>query len=300
MLIEEDCIPCILKMTLNGLRSTFREVRELRPIFHEIVKKVMGSDEIWNYTSAEIVEKVLVLIHELSGENDLFNNIKKETNQKILQLYGDLQKQILKSQDSLLEALKLSIIGNSIDTMVRNDLKKTLNKLTSLTKCLKVNLDKYKALEVQLSKSKKLLYVGDNSAEAVLDKLFIFTIRDRYDLDVVFVVRNEPTLNDVTMEDAKEIGLSEICSVISNGIKGPLPGIIPNRCSEGFIKEFESADMVIVKGGGNVETLSEEADLRPHVFFLLMCKCNVHERFFGVPVGEAVIWEGGKNRQVST
>lgn len=300
MLIEEDCIPCILRMTLNGLRSTFDGVQEFRPIFHEIVKKVMGSDEIWNYTSAEIVEKVFTLIYELSGERDPFYKIKKETNQKILPFYGELLKQVSISDNPLFEALKLSIIGNSIDTMIKNDFRKTLNDLTFLSRSLKVNVNKYQVLRAQLSKSKKLLYIGDNSAEAVLDKLFIQTIRDLYGLDVVFVVRNEPTLNDVTMEDAIEIGLHEICQVISNGIKGPLPGIILNRCSEEFLKEFEGADIVIVKGGGNVETLSEEIDLRANVFFLLMCKCGVHERFFKVPLGEAVIWEGGRHRQVNT
>ena len=67
MKVEEECIPCILKMSLNGLRSLNLEPYKLREIYHELVKSIMTQQEIWNITSAELVEKILVqLINKLN------------------------------------------------------------------------------------------------------------------------------------------------------------------------------------------------------------------------------------------
>ncbi|RLB38638.1 MAG: hypothetical protein DRH12_12580, partial [Deltaproteobacteria bacterium] len=37
---------------------------------------------------------------------------------------------------------------------------------------------------------------GDNAGEIVLDKLFIETLRERYSIHFIYVVRNEPTLTE--------------------------------------------------------------------------------------------------------
>lgn len=60
MKIEEECIPCILKMSLNGLRSLNLEPYNLRKIYHEFVKSIMTDNDIWEITSAELVEKILI------------------------------------------------------------------------------------------------------------------------------------------------------------------------------------------------------------------------------------------------
>jgi uncharacterized protein with ATP-grasp and redox domains len=78
-------------------------------------------------------------------------------------------------------------------------------------------------------------------------------------------------------------GLDRIADVISCGARSP--GTILNRCSEEFIKIYEHADVIIAKGQGNYEALSEE---KKNIFFLLQTKCDVLARDLGVPVGSIV------------
>ncbi len=46
----------ILKMSLNGLRSINLEPYKLREIYHEFVKSIMTDNDLWDITSAELVE----------------------------------------------------------------------------------------------------------------------------------------------------------------------------------------------------------------------------------------------------
>ena len=58
-----------------------------------------------------------------------------------------------------------------------------------------------------------------------------------------------------------------------------------HRVSEEFREVFEKADVIIAKGQGNFETLSEVKDDR--VFYLLKAKCRPIARELNVPQG---IW----------
>jgi uncharacterized protein with ATP-grasp and redox domains len=42
MKVEEECISCILKMSLNGLQSLNLEPYKLREIYHELVKSIVS------------------------------------------------------------------------------------------------------------------------------------------------------------------------------------------------------------------------------------------------------------------
>jgi damage-control phosphatase, subfamily I len=85
-------------------------------------------------------------------------------------------------------------------------------------------------LKKRLQLSELILYLGDNCGEIVYDKLLIETIKSNYDTEVVFVVRSVPTLNDVTIREAKLVGMDDTATVMENGIDGPFPGTILSRC----------------------------------------------------------------------
>jgi len=71
----------------------------------------------------------------------------------------------------------------------------------------------------------------------VFDKLLIETLTHQFTgLEVIFVVRSLPALNDVTMQEAKKVGLGSLVELIQNGITGPLPGTILSRCSKKFFQ----------------------------------------------------------------
>jgi uncharacterized protein with ATP-grasp and redox domains len=78
-----------------------------------------------------------------------------------------------------------------------------------------------------------------------------------------------PVINDATIEDAEQVKMNNVAEVIATG--SDAPGTILNLCSEEFLKIYNNADMIISKGQGNYETLSEEN--KKDIFFLLKAKC---------------------------
>jgi uncharacterized protein with ATP-grasp and redox domains len=86
----------------------------------------------------------------------------------------------------------------------------------------------------------------------VFDRILIEEFRDK---DVVFAVKGAPILNDATLEDAWAVGMHKVAEVISNG--SPMIGTNLQTCSPEFQREFWAADLIIGKGQGNLETLSD-------------------------------------------
>ena len=106
-------------------------------------------------------------------------------------------------------------------------------------------------------------------------------------------MRGAPAINDATMDDARESGLTDLVNAIPNG--SDAPGTVLPDCSEEFRKAFTDADLVIAKGQGNFETLSDVYNKR--IFFLLQIKCPVIARDSGFPIGTFVIRENGRDTQ---
>ena len=79
-------------------------------------------------------------------------------------------------------------------------------------------------------------------------------------------------------------GLTEVVNVIDNG--SDAPGTILESCSETFRHRFDEADLVIAKGQGNYETLS---DVDKDIFFILRAKCPVIAQHLGCEIGSSVL-----------
>jgi len=106
---------------------------------------------------------------------------------------------------------------------------------------------------------------------------------------VVLVVRGHPVINDATMLDAQSAGLTELVEVIDNG--SDVPGTAVAECSAVFQRRFGEADLVIAKGQGNFETLSDEPG---NIFFLFKVKCAVVSSHVGLPIGTLVLLHSSK------
>jgi damage-control phosphatase, subfamily I len=73
-------------------------------------------------------------------------------------------------------------------------------------------------------------------------------------------------------------------AVIDNG--SDAPGTILDDCSEAFLRCYHKADLIIAKGQGNFETLS---DAPGNIFFFLKAKCPVIAAHVGQPVGTHIL-----------
>jgi uncharacterized protein with ATP-grasp and redox domains len=132
-----------------------------------------------------------------------------------------------------------------------------------------------------VSAANSILYLADNAGEIVLDRLLI----EQLPLEKVTVaVRGAPAINDATTVDARVAGLTELVDVIDNG--SDVPGTIISECGELFRRRYAEAGLIISKGQGNYETLSEE---NKDIFFLLKVKCPVIGRDIGCDVGSLVL-----------
>lgn len=206
-----------------------------------------------------------------------FTEIKKEFNQLMLNMEVSIEDKIRKSNDPLEKALLYARIGNYIDFAALSNVDQS-TVITLLDEKSSEALDEkeYKNFLHDLSSAKKLVYLTDNCGEVVLDKMAVKILKEQYpNLDITVIVRGYSVVNDATMEDAEEIGLTDLVNVIGNGsnIGGTwIPGI-----SSESRELLYNADLIIAKGQGNFETLN---DCGLNIYYLFLCKCDLFQRRF--------------------
>jgi hypothetical protein len=126
--------------------------------------------------------------------------------------------------------------------------------------------------------SEEVLYLTDNAGEIAFDTLLVAQLK-KLGARVIVAVKGKPVLNDATLQDAKTVGMQEIADdLISNG--ADTVGLILKDCSKRFAALYRSADLVVAKGMGYAETLTETKLTVPHAL-LLRTKCSPVARFFG-------------------
>ena len=303
MLIKSDCIPCILKMSTSAIRRLTSDEKVIRELLCEILEIPSLRGLYWDITSAEVIELVMEKIVDAMDNPDPFYSLKAQQNKKIMELYPYLKNLVNKALDPLYLAVKLAILGNAIDLMMSDTSLEIETVIREKLKETRIPVERFLEFKEKLDESELVLYLGDNSGEIVLDKLLIETMKEwrmenkewrmkngeRNELEVVFVVRSLPTLNDATLMEARMVGMDKIASVLENGIDGPLPGTITSRCSSEVRDLLQRADLIISKGGGNFDTLEEEKYLNRNTTFLLLSKCIPYYNYFHTELHQPIL-----------
>ena len=273
-----ECIPCFMRQTLGAGRLMGlpeETIKDLMDIIGEGLKDVS-----LDTPPPDMARQLQALINARIGEVDPYHDLKKESNAKALEYYDMMSGLVAQSEDKLKAALQVAIAGNIIDYGAIHDLDAAAE-LKALMNEERLQIEReesenfaYQAFRNDLDKARTLVYVGDNAGEIVFDKILISTIRELYpELKITFATRGKPILNDCLLEDAHQIGLDELVTVVSSG--SDAPGMLIDRCSEEYLKEFFAADMIISKGQGNYESLSE---VEAPIYFLLIAKCDIVAR----------------------
>lgn len=288
MLIWPDCIPCMHRMCLQTARLVTNNEAQVRRLMGEALKLKSLRGENWGVTPPDVIRDIWVKIQEVSGNADAFNNVKAEQNRAVLELYPFSKEQVLKSRDPLLEALKLSIAGNSLDAMRPPKEHPTQELIERLVEP-PIRPEDVEGLKERLGEARRIVYLGDNCGEIVFDKLLIELVRETYDPEVVFVTRTLPVLNDATLQDALSVGMHRVVRVVENGIAEPFTGTVLEKVSPAVRALIEESDLVISKGGGNYDTLTEEEEVRGKVTFFLQAKCHVYRSIHQVPLDALIV-----------
>lgn len=279
-----DCIPCFVRQSLEAARLVSDD-----PSFHEeILRRAcrIGAELDYCAPPPAMGRDIHRLIRNLSGVEDPYREAKVRFNDFILGLMPKLKKRVEKSPNPFETALKLAIAGNVIDfgvniNLTRSEIENTVHQALAL----ELDKETVSLFKSSLANAGRILYAGDNAGEVVFDRVFIETIKQAFSpVEITFVVRGSPILNDVTLEDARQAGMHEAANVVANG--SDAPGCLLDDCSGEFHEYLSRADLIISKGQGNYETLSE----LPHeVYFLLKAKCAVIARDTGAAQGDLLL-----------
>lgn len=208
--------------------------------------------------------------------------IKKET-MRVLKKFS-------RKRDNLIPVLqkvqgKLAILANSIDfgpNFEHAGIEAIIDE--AMTCSLPLAVNNYDQFWSSLKNSRSLLYIGDNAGEVVFDRLLIEQIHHVKELETYFVVREKPVINDVIMDDALAVGMDRVARVVSNG--SDAPATILSQCSAELPQLLRSADIIIVEGQGNYESLEGEPG---NIFFVLRAKCPLVAKSLGVNVSDCVL-----------
>ncbi|QZY53611.1 damage-control phosphatase ARMT1 family protein [Crassaminicella profunda] len=265
-----DCIACVINKANQLADKYLKDKHQKYNFMNKVLREVVDIE--YARTAPFLVAKVMRILKKETGINDFYKEEKKLFNEKLLSMEKQIEEILKDSDDRFMTALKIAQAGNIIDFGALDEISFDLVK-ELIYKTLESDLDEelYNKLKNELNSGKILLYLGDNAGEIVFDKIFIKEIKREYPhVEIFFAVRGEPVLNDINEEDAYNVGIDKYAHILSNGTD--LPGTDLLEVSDEFKEIFERADLILSKGQGNFESLSECGE---NIYYLFLCKCNL-------------------------
>ena len=260
-------------------------------------------DDISVEKKVEYMQKVMIMIAEakrstaipviirdidelrikMFGSTDDFTEIKKHFNEMLLEQMDSFRKRLREAEDPLKLAMQLALIGNYIDFGVVDHIDEAfLKQMLGEAERKTFNKDSYQQLKADLAQGGKLVFFTDNCGEIVMDRLLMEEIKKLYpNISISVVVRGMDTMNDATMDDAVQVGLTsmpEIEQVVGNG--NNIMGTWIPEISEEAAALVKEADVMIAKGQANFETMRQ---CGLNIYYLFLCKCDLYANMFGVP-----------------
>lgn len=278
-----ECIPCFVRQAAEAVEMSAADPRQRESLLRRLLQEIAVAD--WDSIPVSLSQRMHRQVREETGQADPYRLLKDQMNRIALDLLpamADLARRHANPREAV---TRLAIAGNLLDAGSKNrlapeDLEERLNTIEELPLVGSV-ADLFRAAD----EARRILYLADNAGEIVFDRLLIEALPVE---KITVAVRGLAVINDATREDAETAGIADIVPVIDNG--SDAPGTLVDECSASFRSHFEEADLIIAKGQGNYETLSER---RKNLFFLLSVKCPVIAADIGAAVGSLVVKQGG-------
>ena len=281
MLIDEACVSCIVNQSTKVANALGADAALAQKLYSHV--ETLSQTFSYKKSPPEIAADVYADMARIAVSADLYAAVKKASTKKASSFIPFLKEKLKNSQNKLLTATKIAVAGNVIDlaAAVEFDLEEELEKIFETP----FAEDDFEAFALQLAKAQTLLVIGDNAGEHIFDYLFIQTLQELSpNLEVSYMVRGNPIINDVTMKEAKEAGFDRLCNLVDSGVN--TPGFTYNRANEVSQKLFDSVDLVVSKGMGNYECLSPSH--RGNITFLLKVKCGVVANALNKNIGDII------------
>jgi hypothetical protein len=229
------------------------------------------------------------LILKITGNPDPYKQKKQLSNEKALEVVP-LAESIVSKETSPELRFRKACLSAIVGNIMEFDLPDNPFKFADLEKLIQqaekdLALDDIPQIFNKVKDAKSVLYLTDNAGEVALDTLLVQELRN-LGAHVTVGVKDGPILNDATLEDAYIVGMDKVANkVMSTGSDSV--GLFPEECSDEFLSIYNSADLVVAKGMGHAETLTELELPVPHAL-LLRTKCSTVASHFNVGTGKNI------------
>lgn len=281
MKLQAECVDCILGQA-KRVASVIGADEKLSQRIEEKALK-MSTAFSFDQTPPEVATPLYEALALLAQKEDLYKEAKSEATKRAQALIPQLEEDIKASDNPLLTAGKLAVAGNVIDlaTHVMFDLESEVKSVLETP----FGIDHFNELLRSFKHAKNILYLADNAGEHIFDQLFIKTIKAKYPkLHIFYMTRGNAIINDVTLEEAKASGIEKYGEIVSSGVNKP--GFIYDEATAEAQALFLKSDIVVAKGMGNYETLTEHSK-RP-IFHLFKVKCAVVSKSVEQEIGSLI------------
>ena len=270
MRVKEQCAECLYDKQVHKTNDP-DYLAEIRNILEN--RKEDDSAPYLVYLFTKAYEKHF-------GKSEPYKQLRKTYNDFILSMEDEIRRRIEAKPDPLAASLAYARIGNYIDFGAMNNID-TDTFLSLLESADMGGRDRaaYEDFVRSCETGKKFLLIADNCGEIVLDMLFLEQLHKIYPkLELTVLVRGAEVLNDVTPEDAHYIHLDDLAQIISSGTS--IAGTVYDMLTDEARLALDRSDVILSKGQGNYECLFGE---KRHIFYSLLCKCDLFTERFHVP-----------------
>jgi len=286
--VELRCISCIL----NRGYLQIQDATDDKPLQFKTLSAVLSflAEEFKPTANpAYLGTKRDRLIRKMTGNPDPYKQKKQLSNQKALEVLP-IAKSIVSKETSPELRFRKACLSAIVGNIMEFDLPDNPFKFTDLEKLIQqaendLALDEIPQIFNKAKKAKTVLYLTDNAGEIALDTLLVQELKN-LGVHVTVAVKDGPILNDATLEDAQIVGMDKVADeVISTG--SDAVGLFPSECSDEFLDVYNSVDLVVAKGMGHAETLTE-LELPVLHALLLRTKCSTVANHFKVNTGKNI------------
>ena len=276
MAIRPECYPCLERLVglAVELATPDPEVRRqaIKAAARHLAQE-FGPDAI----PAAIANRLLRIIHHLSGNQDPFAARKAQATAWAARMYQRLSPAY---GDDLESLLRLAAVGNALDFF-----REEAAAAREMVARVEFGIEAVPDFRRELAGPPGLiLFLADNAGEQFFDRPLVASLRRR-GWRVLYAVKAGPIQNDLTLEDLEASGLrGALEPVVDTGARSV--GLELSGVSPGFRELYDAARIIVAKGMGHFETMSHLGD--PRVWFLLQAKCAPVAQALGVEVNAFV------------
>jgi uncharacterized protein with ATP-grasp and redox domains len=280
MAIRGECYPCLdqlITLTVELATPDPAVRRRAAQYARDLLAREFGPAAI----PAAIANRLHPAIQQLTGNPDPFaarkaaaTTLASRLHRRLAPAYGD----------DLEALLHLAALGNALD-FFREEAEVTQEMLGGVN----FGISHLAGFNRQLAGPPGLLlFLADNAGEQFFDRPLVAWLRRR-GWRVVYVVKAGPIQNDLTREDLTASGLGDTLEPVADTGTCTV-GLHLEEVGPAFRGLYEAADLIVAKGMGHFETMSQVAD--PRLYFLLQAKCAPVAQSLGVEHNRFVFARG--------